>query len=1806
MKKLTQGATRLLVLALGLGFVTTGWAAVPTPVAVWDGNFSTTKVNGWTLNANGNTVASDKSTITIDNQGFTITPDNAITAGTGVTVLAKMSGVTQNNDNDQILVCAKQGGTGVKVGTSVCTGAMTLHGAWNGDAKWNNANNGETSFSVPASGEFYVAFTTGGSSSYVSEGIYANGTLNLKAISGLRDSASAVQAIAIGGRPANTAEKVSGAVISRVMIYTGCLSETQIKDALDDMETTKSYSLQCQAAGNQGAVTWANFQVPYLTHYAESGSASLNTDKALRQITIPWRPGTGGAVNGSGATSLYLGITDSNGKLLALSSGTDINTVNYGLSSTFDFSQAYISAGTQYRYWFLNSNSYSLGDTITSGIQMGCALYGIGSNDSALWTDTMNQGNPYCPAARYWCSNMTESEFTATAVGTAVSTSGAYADDITLKGVADGKFTVGELKVARITLADADVTIEMDSGDSITAQYLDNSSQKLVIDASNGATAVGTYTLFEGTLASYADANLEVTFPTLGSGYDLRATKTANKISYQVDRTAVNATLTLTADCNFSEVKDSIGWIDSNFSTLEIVNNQESPITLTFDENITASSITVSGTGTTIIESSNSAVITAGTVTIPSGSTCDATGSSITTGTGAGTFIWKAGYPATVPAGTTYQYVGGATAEASVTIPAVTVNGTLKTSGHIVITNPSITAGCSLEVLDGNTTIGTGGSTCQLKGNIKVDAGATLTNTKTDTLDYNGNMTVDIYGTLAMGTSRWSITGGTTRFNLYAGSAVTGAGDGAAGLDFIGNRAMDLYGTDGGGTVTVEGPVRIRNSTTRIWIAENMTLNLAGGLHDTGHSAGFSQVGPGTLKIGAHSDRLGATSTMTQGKLVLNNTTVEVPVTLDAQASFEVVATEEATTVPVNVTTASDNVTFSGAGKVNGTITKTSAPGGNLATALQSSAWTGTFVADWVGANGTRFDINSYGNANSVVEVTKLAGGYVSGSNANVTVIPTVKVSGTMTLDNGYSGKTTTFTKLTGSGTVTFNTYTCDITTLDNFTGTLTPTDSYGTSIGTINLTATPAVGAKVVTLGTGANIRSIANTKVSVNGVVDENFTGKLEVKSDGIYVKSNVTVTVPAIANTTVTVTVGGETIGTSAGNYDVVAGSVVTVTYAAASGYEISGTTEYTIDTASATTFNPSGTTQVEQIVATITSADGQTVTPYTSVATAFTEVDDDETLTLTTNYTLTENVEITKSFTLAGSGDVTVSPGGFHFVVTDNAEFAIAGSVTVSAQVWIASTTCTVKVPSTASTVVRNDTSLPMTEGYMLRTSVAEGVTTYWIVKQFVLNVNYSNCAAYLDAEHETPLGYTPVDDGSTIQFVVVPNEGYESPTVTANNTPVVPDSEGWYSVTVDGANVTLVISATIKTFTLTIPVVEHATAVVKVGGVATDDRTFDYGTAITVEWTPASGYKITAGATQTINAIATDVTATAPTVEAKGATVSDVNFSYGADYATATVTATVTGDATAYTLTVGGTDYAGSVSGSTVTFSNVATGHATAYDSVSYAITASDGTSSVDVSGGSGSAVVADSDTWVFENSGTTGTAAAKGSWATAVTYNDNVAAVENNTFTANNCSTGDCVTATVNDLVYTSLSDTSDMSVIANDSQGAVALGETNVNEVTTMCFMILAKEDGDFVWKPATWGGNTPQLDTPYDIAVTFDYAAKKYSVCIDGTNLTVNGATKFDLCAEKSELKSITFNGEGTLRSIEGIESTGYMVKAANGTYYETFAAAIAAYKDDPTIGELYVLHDGTVPVGWMIVEVGGVKYLRKAPKGSLFIAF
>lgn len=371
-------------------------------------------------------------------------------------------------------------------------------------------------------------------------------------------------------------------------------------------------------------------------------------------------------------------------------------------------------------------------------------------------------------------------------------------------------------------------------------------------------------------------------------------------------------------------------------------------------------------------------------------------------------------YPSVVPAGYIYTF----TTSAATTLPDVTVNGTLKTEGDFTITDLKVAAGGALEVVSGNTTVG-GAATCQIKGNVTVDAGATLTNTLTDSLDYNGSMTVTLKGTLAMGSTRWSIPSGCT-FNLYAGASVTGTGDTLASLDIINanGTGLNVYAGTSANSVTIEGPVRVRANETRIWVAEATTLVLQGGIVEKNQQSGsFKQTGPGTLEICATQTGLtGGTCVFTQGNLILNNTSSAFPVTFDTVGTFEVIATDAATTVPVNVTLPSGmTVSVTGDGKVSGNVNTTYLPAdGDLKTFLASSAWTGSLVIDGLENTASGTNLSGLGNNITLNNFKGFLYATKNMQNVNLTV------TGTFKQTNGWSDDNTRvfLASLSGDGTL--------------------------------------------------------------------------------------------------------------------------------------------------------------------------------------------------------------------------------------------------------------------------------------------------------------------------------------------------------------------------------------------------------------------------------------------------------------------------------------------------------------------------------------------------------------------------------------------------------------------------------------------------------------------------------------------------------------------------------------------------------------------------------------------------------------------
>ncbi|MBR4523226.1 MAG: hypothetical protein IKO64_03200, partial [Kiritimatiellae bacterium] len=830
---------------------------------------------------------------------------------------------------------------------------------------------------------------------------------------------------------------------------------------------------------------------------------------------------------------------------------------------------------------------------------------------------------------------------------------------------------------------------------------------------------------------------------------------------------------------------------------------------------------------------------------------------------------------------------------------------TLKTSGTLSLGSGSnaFASGSVFEVVSGITYINA--AECGLSGNIIIDAGATLENMRTDSLNWSGAMTVDVYGTLAMGNTRWSIPGGDCRFNLYAGSAVTGVGDGAAGLDFIGNRAMDLYGTDGGGTVTVAGPVRIRQGSTRIWIAGGMTLKLAGGIHDTGHSASFYQIGAGTLELCNHSDALGTTSAMTQGTLVLNNTSVAVPVDMQGTSTLSVTATAANKTVPVDATLASGaSFTFSGSGKASGSLTFAAEPASTVQTFLQNN-WTGTATLNYAitgESGGTAFKACLYGNADSTVVLGQGATNIFFANDAgNGPGVGTkLYFKGNVSIKNGWAydlnydaserTKETVFPELGADEGVTFTTRQDGnrttffrINTLKNFAGTIDVRAKTDVLIGNVVRDAIPAANDCVVKATKTDETTSVISGSVTVGESTVNLLYGTVGVVS-GLYVP--LTVSVPSVDNATVVVTVGDATIGTSAGNYNVVYGSDVTVTYTAAEGYVFGdnvATKTVSFDDVSenkAVTTEAVGTTSA--VVAKIM-PDG---TPYSSSVEAAVSAAYNDMLAGTVYVQVIDDTDVANVYGALGIGyDATAKKFAKAVAAIDN-----AGYLTAQEALDVAT--------SGATVILKDNTSeaLTLANGKTVTIKAKQGSTTYTYTAPVAEDDTYTvDAADAVDGDNNpiagaktytarnwyswavtvvapnatvTGVGETVSEAKPTVQFTVTAAADYKVTSVTVGEDTVVADGEGKYSYKFDGP-ATITVATALDEVTFTLPVVTGAKVVGVTGG--TWDKvngtiTAIVGHTVTLTWDADGAYVVSGTKSQAISVTDGMTTAPAPAAE----------------------------------------------------------------------------------------------------------------------------------------------------------------------------------------------------------------------------------------------------------------------------------------------------------------------------------------------------
>ena len=494
-------------------------------------------------------------------------------------------------------------------------------------------------------------------------------------------------------------------------------------------------------------------------------------------------------------------------------------------------------------------------------------------------------------------------------------------------------------------------------------------------------------------------------------------------------------------------------------------------------------------------------------------------------------------------------------------------------------------------------------------------------------------------------------------------------------------------------------------------------------------------------------------------------------------------------TVPASIGTWTVGTAFTGS-----VVTLTTAANATTTAFLtDSTKWKGTCQLNW--NHTSALDIVNYGNANSVVEIVSTFSAYPTknGGNAAPNLAAELKLSANWTVANGWDNQTTTFAKLSGTGNLIVNgvssgssaiPYT--ITKIENFTGALGGARGQFT-IGTIVASEEPVGGTKLVSLSNCTKEPVLTNTTVEYNGNAVEGIA--LEVKSDGIYVAvpaTTVDITIPEVANATVSVTADGVAVTPVNGVVTVDIGAAVVVTYTAAEGYQLTGDAISFTASASTTTVDVSS-ISVAAIVANVTSADGQTTTPYTSAASAIAAADKGETVTLLeATVTLTEVVAINKSITILSgnaSGTTITGSGLSAYPTLGAADLTLGANVTVSAQLRVLSGEATITHPTGSAPSYRPPS------GYMSSSkNNGDDTTTITFYQQVYVIAAGTN--ATLADENGNLLGsYTPVASGDTFVFTVRPAAGCTLVRVTADGAELTP-SEGKYSISIGSSNVSI--------------------------------------------------------------------------------------------------------------------------------------------------------------------------------------------------------------------------------------------------------------------------------------------------------------------------------------------------------------------------------------------------------------------------------
>ena len=264
---------------------------------------------------------------------------------------------------------------------------------------------------------------------------------------------------------------------------------------------------------------------------------------------------------------------------------------------------------------------------------------------------------------------------------------------------------------------------------------------------------------------------------------------TVKILNTTVDNEQHTVTLTLDVNTAITETCKVSEKLTTATSGMVIIagptGDDDEPITVTFD--IVPANATFTVTGKVKFEVDGSTV-----TVLPLSKINPESGAVITVSTA------YTGDDFTVPNGVTLNLVGTSD-EGDSTQFNVINNGTIKTTGNVTIANSLAGQDASagqgntglIEVVSGMLT--NNGANRTVGGTITIDEGAVYTTSIGDQFNYNGSVTINVYGTLALGTARQSFNAN-ANVNLYGGT-ITGSNDSTGNVAFFyASNTLDASG----------------------------------------------------------------------------------------------------------------------------------------------------------------------------------------------------------------------------------------------------------------------------------------------------------------------------------------------------------------------------------------------------------------------------------------------------------------------------------------------------------------------------------------------------------------------------------------------------------------------------------------------------------------------------------------------------------------------------------------------------------------------------------------------------------------------------------------------------------------------------------------------------------------------------------------------------------------------------------------------------------------------------------------------------